>query len=132
MDFSFKIEGLDKIAAATDAVRQAVADEVNRAKNGRDVYFNVNRHINPTNVCALSCKFCAFSRKPGEPGAYAYTDEELATRAKAAAESVPPFSDDSNPEVNPDTLVPMKGALFSAGAVELDFRQRWGDSKDGC
>jgi aminodeoxyfutalosine synthase len=65
----------------------AVADEVNRTKNGRDVYFNVNRHINPTNVCALSCKFCAFSRKPGEAGAYAYTDEELATRARAAAEA---------------------------------------------
>ncbi|MCA2960833.1 MAG: aminofutalosine synthase MqnE [Silvanigrellales bacterium] len=65
----------------------AVADEVNRSKNGRDVYFNVNRHINPTNVCALSCKFCAFSRKPGEPGSYAYTDDELATRAQAAAAS---------------------------------------------
>jgi len=65
----------------------AVANEINLAKNGRDVYFNVNRHINPTNICALSCKFCAFSRKPGEPGAYAYTDDEIATRARLAVES---------------------------------------------
>ena len=65
----------------------AVANEINLAKNGRDVYFNVNRHINPTNICALSCKFCAFSRKPGEPGAYAYSDEEIATRARMAVES---------------------------------------------
>ena len=65
----------------------AVANEVNLRKNGHDVYFNVNRHINPTNICALSCKFCAFSRKPGEEGAYAYTDDEIAHRAKVAAES---------------------------------------------
>ncbi|MEY3903704.1 MAG: hypothetical protein RL189_3010 [Pseudomonadota bacterium] len=65
----------------------AVANEINLRKNGRDVYFNVNRHINPTNICALSCKFCAFSRKPNEEGAYAYSDDEIAHRAKMAADS---------------------------------------------
>ena len=63
----------------------AVANEVNLRRNGRDVFFNVNRHINPTNICALSCKFCAFSRKPGDAGAYAYSEEEIAQRAEAAA-----------------------------------------------
>lgn len=63
------------------------ADEVNQRKNGRDVYFNVNRHINPTNICALSCKFCAFSRKPGDEGAYAYSEEEIFRRAEQAWES---------------------------------------------
>lgn len=65
----------------------AVANELNLRKNGRDVFFNVNRHINPTNICALSCKFCAFSRKPGDEGAYAYSDDEIAHRARIAAES---------------------------------------------
>ncbi len=65
----------------------AVANEINLRKNGCDVYFNVNRHINPTNICALSCKFCAFSRKPGEEGSYAYSDDEIAHRAKVAADS---------------------------------------------
>ena len=65
----------------------AVADALNQKKNGRDVYFNVNRHINPTNICALSCKFCAFSRKPGDEGAYAYSEDEIAHRAKVAADS---------------------------------------------
>jgi aminodeoxyfutalosine synthase len=65
----------------------AVANELNLRKNGKDVYFNVNRHINPTNICALSCKFCAFSRKPGEEGSYAYSDDEIAHRAKVAADS---------------------------------------------
>lgn len=61
-----------------------MADFVNRRRNGKNVYFNVNRHINPTNICALSCKFCAFSRKPGEEGAYAYSIEEIITKADAA------------------------------------------------
>lgn len=64
-----------------------VANEINSRKNGKDVFFNVNRHINPTNVCAMSCKFCAFSRKPGEEGAYTYSLEEIAHRASAAAAS---------------------------------------------
>ncbi|MFZ9520666.1 MAG: aminofutalosine synthase MqnE [Silvanigrellaceae bacterium] len=65
----------------------AVANEMNMRRNGRDVYFNVNRHINPTNICALSCKFCAFSRKPGDEGAYAYSEDEIAHRARMAADS---------------------------------------------
>lgn len=65
----------------------SVANEINLRKNRVDVYFNVNRHINPTNICALSCKFCAFSRKPGEDGAYAYSDDEIAHRARVAADS---------------------------------------------
>lgn len=65
----------------------AVADALNQRKNGRDVFFNVNRHINPTNICALSCKFCAFSRKPGDEGAYAYSEDEIAHRAQVAAAS---------------------------------------------
>lgn len=65
----------------------AVADELNQKKNGLDVFFNVNRHINPTNICALSCKFCAFSRKPGDEGAYAYSEDEIAHRAQIAADS---------------------------------------------
>ena len=38
--------------------------------HGLRTYFNVNRHINPTNVCVASCKLCAFGRKPDVPGAY--------------------------------------------------------------
>lgn len=62
----------------------SLADRVNRKKNHDRVYFNINRHINPTNICALSCKFCAFSRKPGEEGAYAYDIDEMVTKAREA------------------------------------------------
>lgn len=61
-----------------------LADGVNRKKNADVVFFNVNRHINPTNICALSCKFCAYSRKPGEEGGYAYTIDEMVTKAAEA------------------------------------------------
>lgn len=62
----------------------ALADQVNQQKNTDVVFFNVNRHINPTNICALSCKFCAYSRKIGEDGAYAYSIEEMVTKASEA------------------------------------------------
>lgn len=62
----------------------ALADQVNQQKNTDVVFFNVNRHINPTNICALSCKFCAYSRKIGEDGAYAYSIEEMVTKAGEA------------------------------------------------
>lgn len=65
----------------------ALADHVNRAKNRDIVFYNVNRHINPTNICALSCKFCAYSRKPGEEGGYAYSIEEMVAKAGEAVQS---------------------------------------------
>lgn len=61
-----------------------LADRLNRQRNGEQVYYNVNRHINPTNICVLSCKFCSFSRKPGEAGAFALSPAELQQRAKQA------------------------------------------------
>ena len=38
--------------------------------HGDITYFNVNRHINPTNVCVAACKLCAFGRKKGDPAGY--------------------------------------------------------------
>ena len=49
-----------------------LADFVRREKHGNVAYYNINRHINYSNICALSCKFCEFHRKRGEPGAYEY------------------------------------------------------------
>ncbi|PLX43810.1 MAG: aminofutalosine synthase MqnE [Deltaproteobacteria bacterium] len=63
-----------------------LASKVNGAKSGDRVYYNVNRHINPTNICVNRCKFCAFSRSEGEEGAYLYTLDEVMERAAEAAE----------------------------------------------
>lgn len=53
-----------------------LADHVRQKLHGRRTYFNVNRHINPTNVCVASCRLCAFGRKPDAPGAYTMALEE--------------------------------------------------------
>ena len=67
----------------------ALAELVNRARNGDRVFFAANQHINPTNVCVLRhvCTFCSFARTPNEEGAYTRTVEEVlaeAARAKSA------------------------------------------------
>lgn len=56
----------------------------NRRKNGNRVFYNVNRHVNPTNVCVNRCRFCAFSRSPDEKGAYTLTADEMLERAACA------------------------------------------------
>ena len=63
-----------------------LADQVRRDRVGEDVYFVVNRHINYTNVCRNRCRFCAFSRDEGEPGAYTLTVEEVLAKAREGLE----------------------------------------------
>jgi aminodeoxyfutalosine synthase len=62
-----------------------LAAEKNALVNGRRVFFNVNRHINYTNVCRNCCRFCAFRRDPGEAGAYLLDREQVGARAAEAA-----------------------------------------------
>jgi aminodeoxyfutalosine synthase len=61
-----------------------LADFVNRRVNGDRVYFIVNRHINPTNICVNRCKFCAFGKGREEPLAYTMTMDEILSRAEEA------------------------------------------------
>jgi len=64
-----------------------LANRVRRRQHGTRTYYNVNRHLNYSNVCALSCKFCAFHRKRGEDGAYEYSVEDVKAEAAKAAEA---------------------------------------------
>lgn len=61
-----------------------IADIANRRRNGDRVYFIVNRHINPTNICVNRCRFCAFSKSKEEPLAYTMTMDEILVRAEEA------------------------------------------------
>ena len=58
-----------------------LANYVREKRHGNVAYYNVNRHIYPTNVCVAHCKLCAFGRDPGAPGAYTFTLEEMYERA---------------------------------------------------
>jgi len=59
-----------------------LANHVREKKHGNVTYYNVNRHINPTNVCVAHCKLCAFGRDPNAPGAYTFALEEIYQRAE--------------------------------------------------
>lgn len=54
-----------------------LADEIRTKKYGKKSYFNINRHINPTNVCADVCKFCAYSATRKNPNQYTMTHEQI-------------------------------------------------------
>ena len=59
-----------------------LANHVREKKHGSVTYYNVNRHINPTNVCVAHCKLCAFGRDPNAPGAYTFALDEIYQRAE--------------------------------------------------
>jgi len=54
-----------------------LADEIRQEKFGKKSYFNINRHINPTNVCADICKFCAYSASRKNPNQYTMSHEQI-------------------------------------------------------
>ena len=64
----------------------AMANLVRERKNGDNTYYNINRHIDYTNVCETTCKFCAFSRFENEEGAFSFTHQQIAQKATEAFE----------------------------------------------
>ncbi len=51
---------------------------------GKKVFFNINRHINPTNICADTCKFCAFSAHRKNPNPYFMSHEDILREVDAS------------------------------------------------
>ncbi len=69
-----------------------MANYVREQMHGDTTYFNVNRHINPTNVCVAACRLCAFGRKKDAEGAYTMALEEAwASAASGYTEAVTEF-----------------------------------------
>jgi len=61
-----------------------LANLVRERKNGDVTYYNVNEHLNPTNVCIYRCTFCAFRADLKSPKAYVMSDEQILERAREA------------------------------------------------
>ncbi len=61
-----------------------LANLVRERKNGNFGYYNVNAHINPTNVCVYRCIFCAFRSDLKSPKGYVMSDEQILERAAEA------------------------------------------------
>ena len=62
-----------------------IAHEIRVKKHGKKSFFNINRHINPTNVCKDTCKFCAYSATRKNPNPYTLSIDEIVAIAKDAA-----------------------------------------------
>src|SRR5688572_7013948 len=103
--------------------------------NGDRTYFNVNRHINYTNICAIDCQLCqgAYARKPGEEGGYTMQlDQVFRFAEQEYSESLTEFHvvGGLNPELPfsyyTDLLQGLRGRfpqvhLKAFTMVELDF-----------
>ncbi len=61
-----------------------LANLVRERTNGNFAYYNVNTHINPTNVCVYTCDFCAFRADLGEDRAYVMDRDQIVERARQA------------------------------------------------
>ena len=60
-----------------------LANHVRERLHGNRAFFNVNQHVNYTNLCNKFCSFCSFDRLPGEEGAYWLTPEQAAAKIRA-------------------------------------------------
>ena len=61
-----------------------LANIVRERKNGNFTYYNVNEHLNPTNVCVYRCTFCAFRADLKSPRGYVMSNEQILERAAEA------------------------------------------------
>jgi aminodeoxyfutalosine synthase len=61
-----------------------LANLVRERKNGNLAFYNVNTHLNPTNVCVYRCVFCAFRADLKSPKGYVMSDEQVLGRAAEA------------------------------------------------
>ena len=76
-------DGLRLMTSPHLAALGALANLVRERRHGNRAYYIVNRHINYTNICVNRCRFCAFSRSEGEPGAYLLSVEECLAKAES-------------------------------------------------
>ena len=62
----------------------AIADFANRKKNGNRASYIVNRYVNYSNYCILSCQFCSFSKKKRDADGFQFSVEEIVQKAREA------------------------------------------------
>src|SRR5215210_8279992 len=61
-----------------------LANLVRERKNGNFAYYNINTHLNPTNVCVYRCVLCAFRSDLPDPKGYVMSDEQILARGREA------------------------------------------------
>ena len=81
-----------KRLSVDDGLRLAASDDlpalgllahaVRERLHGDAVYYNVNRHLNPTNVCYVGCELCAYADDPNAEGTWSYSPAECVEIAR--------------------------------------------------
>lgn len=64
-----------------------LANLVRERLNGNVAYYNINTHLNPTNVCVYRCQFCAFRSDLRDPKGYVMSDEQILARGQEAVDA---------------------------------------------
>jgi len=64
-----------------------LANLVRERKNGNFAYYNINTHLNPTNICVYRCTFCAFRADLRDAKGYWMTDEDVLARGQEAVDA---------------------------------------------
>ncbi|MAV35460.1 MAG: aminofutalosine synthase MqnE [Planctomycetaceae bacterium] len=78
-------DGLTLYAAETPLQEVGeLANLVRERWNGNAGYYNINSHLNPTNVCVYRCIFCAFRSDLRDPKGYLMSDEQILERGQEA------------------------------------------------
>jgi aminodeoxyfutalosine synthase len=91
-----------------------LANIVRERMHGDVTYFNVNRHINPTDVCVASCRLCAFGKQKRDPNSYTMSLEQVwETAGKGWSEAITEFHivGGLHPELNLDWFCQMLRGL---------------------
>lgn len=65
----------------------AMANWVRERMHGSVAYYNINTHLNPTNVCVYRCRFCAFRSDLRDPKGYVMSEEQILLRGREAVEN---------------------------------------------
>lgn len=64
-----------------------LANQVRERLHGNAAYYNINTHLNPTNVCVYRCRFCAFRADLRDPRGYVMSDEQILARGREAVDN---------------------------------------------
>ncbi len=70
---------LQRIGELANSVRQRI--------HGSVAYYNINTHLNPTNVCVYRCQFCAFRSDLRDPKGYAMSEDQILARGQEATDN---------------------------------------------
>ncbi len=75
-------EALQLYKDAPIALLANLASQIKERISGNTVYYNRNIHLEPSNICTYNCKFCAYSRRKGDSGAWDLSIDEIKTIAE--------------------------------------------------